>query len=89
MAKKSEYESPQSLKSASIIDKMLKDSTLTSADIILFQTQFGVSSLELSRLSGHAPAQISDWKSGKSKIPHRAQQHLKILFAEFKKQFGE
>lgn len=89
MARISEYEAPQSAKSTDIINRMLKNATITHDDIELFQQKYGISTQEFARLSGHNEAQISQWRNQRRDIPPRVQQHFKLLFAEFKNQFDK
>lgn len=88
MARKSKFENDNSLKSASLIDAIIKKSEITPSDIENFQERYGISNQELSRLSGHAEAQISNWQNGKTEIPHRAKQHFALLFQHFAHYFN-
>ena len=89
MARISKFANENSPKSDAIIAEILKKSQIDHTDIERFQYRYGISNQDLSKLTGHGESQISTWQNGKSEIPSRAQQHFALLFAEFKKQFGE
>lgn len=89
MARLSIYEGPLSMKSQNVIDRMLKTSSMTPQYIEHFQHKYNVSMQELARLSGHSLAQVSVWKSEGREIPERVQQHFRLLFEEFERQFNK
>lgn len=87
MARISKYNNAHSLKSQQAIEKIIEEThNLTVEDLDKFQTQYGISNKDLSRLTGHSQAQIGDFKDGTNPFSTRVKQHFYLVIKHFETQ---